>query len=465
MKKLHHLVFALIASCFMDLPAFGQTAVGEYNKAIARAGEAATRHDMPGMERALQEAIQCCGGNASYQTRAEFALGDLYRDWQRYGDAYKHYQNAYVKSPNLSVKQLAALNMARCQFACGQYGASQKCLALLAGCRDSQIATEAKLVGALNDYFCGRQRQAFEVVSSTCNSRNYYTDGKPANLLQCAECLDRGYFSQEAALVYLKLFEDEKRRKGAASKEANDLAFHACKALSQSSKFSAEYLLATMMGSSQKSSAQDKLKIAALQDSIRNTCGKDDEEIVTALKLSLQQYGPEHQTTVDIFNCNVHHMKSFSKAKQMADMMIQSCKSSYGENSLKTIKWESELARLYREAKQDDYGNELYKKCLAKLEHSGDQSNEALHEKCSLNGLIGLHYAQKKDYALADHYLQPAAEAAENYSNVSFRVCIIEGYLETERVLGKTEKVKWAEAELKDAMSKLPVLETFPGCK
>lgn len=415
-----------------------------YRESMAQAQAATSRNDWQGLERALNQAAKSSGNFPARYANAMYALGNLYRDRQNPAQAYNYYKSAYERSPVPEMRSLALLQMAQCQFACGQYGPAGQVLRMLASSNNPQIKEEARQTGAIVDYWGGNRKQAEQVFATkqAVSVRDFAENSGIANV---------------SALIWIKLFEEEKRRSGASSKEANDLAFKAAYARSKDSKLNAQSLLTAIMGNGVQNSAQSKLKQAQLTEKARYHSKDQDAMLIEALKLSLEQYGPEHQKTKDLFECNVHHMDSFQSSKQMADMMIDACKKSYGDSDLRTIKAEEYLGQLYNEKHQEQYGCEIYERCLSKLNKSGNNSHEAKDVRCGLNGLIGSKYASHSNFAQAEPYLKEAAEAAKEHTNYSFRIVILESYIRTLKALGKNERLAWAETQLKDAESQIPV--------
>lgn len=441
----------VVTICLAVSCAFPQTARADdaYRNSMAQAQAATSRNDWQGLERALNQAAKLSSDSPAHYANATYALGNLYRDRQNPAQAYTYYKAAYARSPVPELRSLALLQMAQCQFACGQYGPARQVLLMLASSSYPYIKEEARQTGAIVDYWGGNRKQAEQVFASK-------------QAVSVRDFAEKSGIASVAALIWLKLFEEEKRLSGASSKESNDLDFRAAFARSQNSKLDAQSLLAAITGNGANYSAQSKLKQAQLTESARYHSKDQDAMILEALKLSLEQYGPEHKKTRDLFECNVHHMDSFQSTKQMADMMIDACKKAYGDNDLRTIKAEEYLGRLYNEKHQEQYGYEIYERCLAKLNKSGNNSHEAKDVRCGLNGLIGSQYASHSHFAQAESYLKEAAEAAKEHTNYSFRIVIMESYIRTLKALGKTERLAWAETQLKDAESEVPVLQ-IPG--
>lgn len=427
------------------MPGSAAQAATSYQESMSQAQAAASRNDWNAFEKALKTAVQLSSATPARQATAMFALGNLYRDRQNPALAYNYYQSAYAKSPVQELKSLALLKMAQCQFACRQYNSAKQLLNMLASNNSNTIREEARQTSAVVEYWGGSRRAAEKLIA-----------GYQASSIR--DFAENSSYASVSALIWLRLFEDEKRRSGASSKEASEFAYQAALSLAKESKLNAQSLLAVIMGNVDRTNAQSKLKQAQLTETARYHSNQSDAKLIEALRLSLEHYGPEHKKTKELFEWNVHKMDSFESSKEMADMMINACTKAYGENDLRTIKAEESLGRLYIENKEDQYGYDIYQKCLSKLNKTGNNSGEAQDLRCGLNGLIGSRYAYDKDYVQAEPYLKAAAEAAREHTNYSFRIIIMQSYICTIKALGKTDRLAWAEAQLKEAESDIPVI-------
>lgn len=453
-------VFVAVLSICSSMPELTKVSAaevsGNYQQALLQAQVARKRDDWKATETALRSACRLSSNNTNRNASAEFALGELLSDSMRYGEAEQHFRNAYFKCRTLDMRERALVALAQCNFISGQYAQSLRYLQLLASSQNLAIRQSSEVIAGLNAYYAGNQKKGLEHLSLSLDKYSRAVEGEKT-VRKYADCFAQSSRPKDAAIIFLKLLNDEKRRSGLSSKQSNDLAYEAASALSRASGFSAQSFLPMLLGVGEQSSAQAKLKLSNLVESVRNNTDVLDQKMEETLKLSIEQYGPDSEKTKTFFERNIHFVKSFGVRKRCIEMMINALRSKFAESSDEVCACEEELAVLYSEIGQDGAANEIYSAILAKIELSQDVSNSANYRRYKLYSILGEFNLGQNNLQLAELQLGKAVVLGRKMRSDGFSVWIVQQYIDVLRKLGKSDKLKEAEADLEEAKSKVQV--------